>query len=69
MVFAIADDDVAVGLDGDAFESLELAVAGTPAAEGFHENAFRIEDLDAVVARIGHDDVALVVHGHTPASI
>ena len=67
MIFAIANDDVAIGLDGDAFESLELSVCRSPTAEGFHEDTFGVEDLDAVVAWIGNDDVALVVHRNTPA--
>ena len=65
MILPVADDDVAVGEDGDAFQSFELAVAGSPSAEGSDERSIGTEDLDAIVTRIGNDDVALVVHGHT----
>jgi hypothetical protein len=67
MILPVADDDVAIGQDGDAFQSFELAVAGSPSAEGSDERSIRTEDLDAIVTRIGNDDVALVVHGHTTA--
>jgi len=65
VILAIADQDVAVRHDGHALESFELRVAGAPGAEGLQEAAVRIEDLNAVVARIGHEYVALIVHGHT----
>lgn len=66
MIFTVADDDIAVGLDGDTFESLELAIGWSPTTERLHEDTFGVENLDTVVAWIGHDDVALVVYCHTP---
>ena len=49
VVLAIADNDVAVGLDSDAFETLELTVGRPPTAERLHEDTFSVENLDAVV--------------------
>lgn len=67
VVLSVADEDVAVGHDRHALEALELSLAGSPAAEGPEEGAVGVEDLDAVVAAVRHEDVALVVHGHAPA--
>ena len=67
MVLAIADNDVAVGLDSDAFETLELTVGRPPTAERLHEDTFSVENLDAVVTWIGHDDVALVIYRYPSA--
>ncbi len=47
----------------------EFSVTGAPASESFYENAVSGEHLDAVVTRISHDDVALVVHGYSSAQM
>jgi len=65
VILSIADQDIAVRHDGHTLESFELRVAGAPGTEGLQETAIRIEDLNAVIARIGHEYVALIVHGHT----
>lgn len=69
VILAVADDDVAGGGDGDALETLELAVAAAPAAVGLEEGAVRTEDLYAIVAGIGDHDVALVVDGDAPREL
>lgn len=66
MVFPIAHQDVAVRHDRNALESLELGVARTPRAERAQEASVRVEDLDAVVTRVGDTDVALIVHRNAP---
>lgn len=67
VVLSVADEDVAVGHDRHTLQALELSLARSPAAEGPEEGAVGVEDLDAVVAAVRHEDVALVVHGHAPA--
>lgn len=61
MVFPVAHEDVAVGHDGHPFQALELGITGAPGTERAQEASVRVEDLDAVVAGIGHADVALIV--------
>lgn len=65
MILAIAHQNVAVRHDGHALQSFELRVAGAPGAEGLQEAAIRIEDLYAIVARIGHENISQIVHSHT----
>lgn len=65
MIFAIAHQDISIGHYGHALESFELRIARAPGAEGLQEAAVRIEDLYAIIARIGHEYIALIVHGHT----
>lgn len=67
MVLAITHQNIAIRHDGDAFESLELGIAGTPRAERTQEASIGMEDLYAIIARIGHAYVALVVDGHASA--
>lgn len=69
MVLAVADEDVARAGDGDALEALELSVARAPRAEGAQESAVRVEDLDAIVARVGYADVPLIVYSYTPREL
>ena len=45
MVLAVADDDVAVGEDGQPLDALELAVVAAPGAEHGEVAAVRAEDL------------------------
>lgn len=65
MVLAIADQDVTVRHDRHALKPLELGVAGAPRAKSAQEATVRMEDLNAIVARICNTDEALVVDGHT----
>jgi hypothetical protein len=67
MVLPVAHQDVAVGHHGHALQPLELAVTGAPTAESSEEGAVRMEDLDAVVAGVTDEYVALVVNGYAPA--
>lgn len=60
MIFVIADNNVACGGNGDALERVKLATAST--ADGFEEGALRTEDLYSVVAGVGDDNIALVIH-------
>lgn len=69
MILAVADDDVASGRNGDALEAFKFAVAAAPATEGFQESTVGTEDLYAVIARVGNDDVALIVHGNAPREL
>lgn len=66
MVLTVAHENVPVRHDGDSLEPLELGIARAPGAEGSQKAAIGMEDLDAVVARVGHADVTLIVHRHTP---
>lgn len=66
MVLPIAHDDVPAAHDGDALQTLELAIAGAPGAEGTEERSVGVEDLDAIVAGVGYYDIALVINGDTP---
>ena len=67
MVLPVGHEDVAPGIDGNALQSLELAVALAPAPEGAQEGSVRVEDLDPVVPGVRHEDVALFVHCNPPA--
>lgn len=49
MIFALADDDVSGGSDGNALEALKFAVAAAPVAKSSEENSFGRENLYAVV--------------------
>lgn len=66
MVLTVAHENVPVRHDGDSLEPLELGIARAPGAEGSQKAAIGMEDLDAVVARVGHTDVTLIIHRHTP---
>lgn len=66
VVFPITYDDVATGHNGDTFKTLELSVSRTPGPESPEEGSIRMEDLDSIVARISHYDVALVIDSNTP---
>ena len=68
MVLPVRCEDVALGVDGDALEALELGVGRAPAAEAPQEGPVGVEDLDPVVAAVGHENVALLVHGDAPES-
>lgn len=65
MILTIADEYVAIGHNGHALESFELRIARAPGAEGLQETAIGIEDLYAIVARVGHKDIALIIHSDT----
>lgn len=62
MVFPVAHEDISVGHDGHSFQALELGITGAPGTERAQEASVRVEDLDAIIAGIGHTDVALVVN-------
>lgn len=66
MVLTIAHQNIAIRHNGNPFEPLELGVAGTPRAKCTQETSIRMENLYAIIARIRHADVALVVNGHAP---
>lgn len=62
MIFTIANQNVAIGHNSNTFKSLEFGITGTPWAESTQEASIRMEDLYAIVARIGHTNVALVIN-------
>lgn len=64
MVLSIANQNVAVGHDRNALQPFEFGIAGAPRAERPQKAAVRMENLDAIVAGIGHADEALIVDGH-----
>lgn len=66
MIFSVAHQNMAIRHNGNAFEPLEFGIAGAPRAKCTQKASIRMEDLDAIIARIGHTDVALVINGHTP---
>lgn len=66
MIFPVRDQNVPVGVDGDALQALELGGAGAPLAEAAQVGPVGVEDLDAVVAAVSNEDVALVVNGDAP---
>lgn len=55
---------MAVGGDADAGGPVEFAGSAALDAELGHEDTLRGEDLDAVVPRVGDDDVALLVDSY-----
>ena len=69
MVLPVSDKDVAAGVDGNALQTLELGVALAPTAEGAEEGPVRVEDLDPVVARVGHKDETLFVDSYSSGYI
>ncbi len=52
MILSVRYEDVAGGVDGDALQTLELAVVLAPPTEGAKECAVGVEDLNSVVSRI-----------------
>ena len=65
MILPIGHQDVALRVDRDPLQTLELSFALTPPAEASQKGSVRVEDLDAVVAGIGDKDVALLVDGNS----
>lgn len=64
MIFTIAYQNIAIRHNGHALEPFELRVTGAPGAESLQETAIRIEDLYAIIARIGNKYIALIIHSH-----
>jgi hypothetical protein len=52
VILSVRYEDVAGGVDGDALQTLELAVVLAPPTEGAKECAVGVEDLNSVVSRI-----------------
>lgn len=68
MILSICYQNVAIGVDGDALQTLEFRVTGTPSTEAPDEGTLGAEDLDTVISTVGHEDVPLIVHGNSPAT-
>lgn len=62
MILTIANEYIAVRHNGHALQSFELRITGAPGAESLQKTAIGIEDLYAIIARISHKDIALIVH-------
>src|SRR5205823_12700014 len=58
LVPGVSDVDAALPIDGQAHRLPELTQAGPFGAEGAQECASLVEDLDALVARIGDQHLA-----------
>ena len=67
MVLPVGHQDVALGVDRNALQPLELPVALSPPAKGPEEGAIRVEDLDPVVSRVCHKDVTLLIYSYSSA--
>lgn len=69
MIFPIANQNISIGHDGHALESFEFSIARSPRSERSQETAVRMENLYAIIARIGNAYESLVVHRHTTKMI
>src|SRR3989338_9858832 len=61
VVAVIHDDDLAFAIDAEAERGGEATGVFARAAEGETEDAMGIEGLHAVIARVGHKDVAVAM--------
>lgn len=68
MVLSVRHQDVALRVDRDTLQALELPFTLAPPAETPEEGSVRVEDLDAIIAGICDEDVALLVHGNSSVS-
>ena len=67
MVFSICHQNVSLRVDRDSLQALELRVPRPPSTEGPQECSVRVENLNAIVAAVGNEDVAFLIHGNSPA--
>ena len=66
MVFSICHQNIALGVDRDSLQALELRVPRPPPSEGPQESSVRVENLNAIVAAVGNEDVAFLIHSNSP---
>jgi len=69
MIFPVRHQDVPAGVGGHAFQALELARGRAPAAKAAQVGAVGVKQLNAIVARVRDEDVALLVNGDAPKHI
>ena len=68
VIAKVDHDQLSLGRNAEPRGPVELAGSVALGAELVDEDALGAEDLDAVVATVGHDDVAFLVHGYTVGS-
>ena len=67
MVLPVGHQDVALWVDRDPFQALELALTLTPTAETSEEGSVRIEDLNSIVSGIRDENITLFINGNSSA--
>lgn len=65
VVLPVCHQDVALAVDSDALQTLELTLTLTPSTESSLENSFGVEHLDPVVSRICHINHALFIYSNS----
>lgn len=63
VISRVADNDVALIVDGHAARELELPIFRTFRAESRQRSAIHIEDLNAMIVAVAHDDAVRVADG------
>ena len=69
MVLSVTRDDATTAGHCESFQTFELSVSSSPAAEAPEESAIGLEHLYPVIAAVTNNNVALVIDGHTPGEL
>ena len=68
MILSVSNQNVALAVHCNSFESLELAIILSPTAKSTEECPIRIEYLDSVISGISDKDEALFIDSNAPKS-